>query len=115
MKKIILVLFVFMHFVSFANPVADTQRAEKEAIEAELKMYPNPAKNDRVTLAFESREISEIRFMNIIGKEVRKEVYDFPVQKAVIQINEIPNGIYIVQIKTSENLVIAKKLIVSKD
>jgi len=115
MKKIILILFILLNFVAFAEPYSNLSPTEKDTIETDLKMYPNPVKNDRVTISFQNREISEIRIMNITGKEVRKEMYDFPVQKAVLQINEIPNGIYIVQIKTSENLVVAKKLIVSKD
>ncbi len=115
MKKIILALLVLIHFSSFAAPAEDLQRSEKEAIEAELKLYPNPVKNDRVTLLFETHRISEIRFNDITGKEVIKEVYDFPVQKAVVQVNDLPNGIYIVQIKTGENRLIAKKLMVSRN
>jgi hypothetical protein len=115
MKNSILILFVILHLTSFANPAEDLQRTEKEAIAAALKIYPNPARNDRVTVSFQSPDIAEIRFMDITGKEVIKEIYDFPVQKAVVTINEIPNGIYIVQIKTTDNRVIAKKLMVSKN
>jgi hypothetical protein len=115
MKNSILILFVILHFISFANPAEDFQRAEKETIEAELKIYPNPARNDRVTISFQSPDISEIRFMDITGKEVIKEIYEFPTQKAVVKISEIPNGIYIVQIKTTQNRWIAKKLMVSKN
>ena len=115
MKNSILILFVIIHLSSFAYPAEDLQRTEKEAIAAALKIYPNPARNDRVTVSFQSPDIAEIRFMDITGKEVIKEIYDFPVQKAVVTINEIPNGIYIVQIKTTDNRVIAKKLMVSKN
>lgn len=115
MKKIILALLVFFHFSAFATAFEDLQRSEKEAIEADMKLYPNPVKNDRVTILFQTHRLSEIRINDITGKEVIKEVYDFPVKKAVIRVSDIPNGIYIVQIKTEENRLIAKKLMVSRN
>ena len=47
-------------------------------LESELKIYPNPVKNNQVTLSFQTKEIAEIRLVNITGKEVMKKEYVFP-------------------------------------
>ena len=53
--------------------------------------------------------------MNITGKEVLRELLDFPEQKKTLKLNNIPNGIYILQIKTTEDKVVAKKLMISRN
>lgn len=113
-----ILLFIFTLFISlnvFAQTSWDNASKEKEQIESELKIYPNPSKNNKVTVELQSKEISEIHFINITGKEVMKELYDFPVQKSTIQINQLPNGIYILRIITSDKHMLTKKLMVSKN
>ena len=116
MKHFLLVLLItLLQFPVLANTGQDAISPEKEKTEAELRIYPNPVKNNQVTISFQTKEIAEVRFVNITGKEVLKKIYDFPVQKTTILLNEIPNGLYILQIKTSEEQVIAKKLMISKN
>lgn len=116
MKYFLLIIFtLFIYINASAQNFADSPVKGKEQAEAELKVYPNPCKNNKVTLELQSKEISEVHFINITGKEVMKEVYDFPVQKSTILLHQLPNGIYIVRIMTSENQVLTKKLMVSKN
>ncbi|HPF50798.1 MAG TPA: T9SS type A sorting domain-containing protein [Draconibacterium sp.] len=115
MKQFILItLILLLQFPGFANSGLSAED-EKQKIEAELKIYPNPVKNNQVTLSFQTKEISEVRLVNITGKEVVKQEYVFPLQKTVLTLNEVPNGLYIIQIKTSDQQLISKKLMISRD
>ena len=116
MKHILLLTFiVLLQFSGFANSGFNPDQDEKQRIESELKIYPNPVKNNQVTLSFQTKEIAEVRLVNITGKEVLKQEYFFPQQKAILTLNEIPNGLYIAQIKTSEGQIISKKVMVARD
>lgn len=88
---------------------------DKDKIESELKIYPNPCKNSKVTVDFNSKEISEISLTNITGKQVLLKKYELLTHKAQLQLNDIPNGIYLIQVKTSDNKTFVKKLMVSKN
>lgn len=115
MKKYILLLFIqLFSFSVFAASFNEGLQNEKERIEASLKVYPNPVKNNQVTVSLDSESFIEIRLISIIGKEIVKEKYDFPLHKTILKLNDVPNGIYIMQIKTDDQQVIAKKILVSK-
>lgn len=116
MKYFLLIIFaLFIYFGSSAQSSWESSVKGKEQVESELKLYPNPSKNNKITVELKSKEISEVHFINITGKEVKKEVYDFPVQKSTIQINELPNGIYILRIITADDQMLTKKLMVSRN
>lgn len=115
MKQIILFLIiVFLALPGWANSWENLQ-SEKEKIEAELKLYPNPVKNSQVTISLETKSFVEVRVISITGKEIIKKMYDFPLRKTVLRLNDVPNGIYILQLKTDDDKLIAKKLLVSKE
>jgi len=114
-KYILLVLFIPFSLPVLAQSNWNSPIVEKEKIEAELKIYPNPCKNSKVTVDLNSKEISEISLTNITGKQVFLKKYDFPTRKTQVQLREIPNGIYLIRVKTSENKVVVKKLMVSKN
>lgn len=116
MKKYLLIVLALLLQISvFAQSGFNLSSDEKDKIEMELKIYPNPVKNNKVTISFESKQIAEVHFISITGKEVLKQVYDFPSNQATIFLNDIPNGLYILQIKTTEDRVIAKKLMISRN
>ena len=114
MKTLLLSTFLFFSVLVSASAPTDWLANEKQAVEAEMKLYPNPVKSDKVNISFESHEISEVRIMDITGKEVIKKIYQFPVNNVAVDVQQIPNGIYIIQVKTNENVVVAKKLMVSR-
>jgi len=116
MKQFLLITLALLIFIPvFATTGSVLTPEDQDKIESELKIYPNPVKNNQVTFEFETRELTELRFVNITGKEVLKKVFDFPLQKATVLLNEIPNGLYIVQIKTSDEKIISKKLMISRN
>ena len=80
----------------------------------EVKIYPNPCKNSRVNIEFKSHPISEIQLTNIAGKVVLKKKFDFAEMKKQLQLNGIQNGMYLLQVKSTDNKTVVKKFIVSK-
>ncbi|GAB1453754.1 hypothetical protein MASR2M47_38100 [Draconibacterium sp.] len=122
MKKIILLIFIVTFSISGysqnavrSNPVWGNFNAEENINTAEVKIYPNPVKSEIVTVEFNKREIKEISITNITGKEVFLKTYPFAENKKQIQLNGIPNGIYFMKIKTNEDKIVIKKLMVSKN
>ncbi|WP_297101339.1 T9SS type A sorting domain-containing protein [uncultured Draconibacterium sp.] len=117
MKYIILVLFtLFIASASFAQDTGFTSlQNEEELTKTEVKIYPNPCKNNKVTVDFSTKEINEIRLTNIAGKQVYLKEYTFPTSKIQLQLNDIPNGIYLIQISTTDNKRTVKKLMISRN
>lgn len=87
---------------------------EENNTSSELKIYPNPCTDNKLTIEFKTQEITEIRLTSITGKEVFLKKFQFAENKKQILLNDIPNGIYIVKITTSDQKMIVKKLMVSK-
>lgn len=87
----------------------------KEKEQAELKIYPNPCKSDKLTIEFESKQIKEFRITNIAGKQVIHKKFYYPENKKEVVLNDIQNGIYLIQVKSMDNKTVVKKLIVSKN
>jgi hypothetical protein len=122
MKKIILLLIVSTIYISGFSQNSfgksstwNNINVEENHTSTELKIYPNPCKQGKVTLEFSSKEIIEVRLNNIAGKEVLVKKFSFPENKKQIQLNDIPNGIYLIRIKTTDNKQVVKKLMVSKN
>jgi hypothetical protein len=86
---------------------------QSEKNQAELKIFPNPCKNKKVTLEFNTDLLSEIRLINIIGKEIFIKRLEIPVNRIQLELNDVPNGIYMVQVKTSDDRIVVKKLLVT--
>lgn len=116
MKYIILFLFtLFVASASFAQDTGFSSFQNEEEAKNEVKIYPNPCKNDKVTIDYSLNEISEIRLTNITGKQVYLKEYKVPVSKIQLQVNDIPNGIYLIQILTTDNKRTIKKLMISRN
>lgn len=116
MKQFILIILCVVYsFAANAEGDWQSQKSEEEIVKSELKLYPNPCKNSKLTVDFGSKEIKEIRLTNITGKQVLLKKFSMPTYKTHIQLNNIPNGIYLVQIKSVENKMVVKKLMVSKN
>jgi hypothetical protein len=122
MKKIILIIFIislsflgFSQYLNGNNKSWNNSSSDENAVVSEVKIYPNPVKGEFVTVEFNKREIKEITLTNITGKEVLMKSYPFAENKKQIQLNNVPNGIYFLKIKTSEDKIVIKKLMVSKN
>ncbi len=116
-RYIITIIFLSVILSGFAFEPSYPSFYQNPTIEnapvQELKVYPNPVDNKRVTLEVSSDEIAEIRLVNIMGKELIARNLDFPVSKYLLTLENIPNGIYFVRVKTSKNKIVVKKLVVS--
>lgn len=119
MKKFLLFIFyIFIMFsVSASLPLDDFggQEIRQTGTHAqnELRIYPNPVETGRVTIEMNNGEISEVRLINIAGKEVVVRRLDFGIQKYILTLEDLPNGIYFVRVLSTENTTVVKKLIVS--
>ena len=104
MKKIILLIIILSISIPGIsqnllgnNPGWNHNNQEENNAISEVKIYPNPSKGEVVTIEFNNREIKEIRLINITGKEVFVKTYQLAENKKQIQINDIPNGIYVIR------------------
>ena len=88
---------------------------QEEVISSELRTYPNPCRENKVTIEFSAKQITEIRLINITGKEVYQKSFAIPENKKQVELTGIPNGIYIIRIKTDDQNLVTKKLMISKN
>lgn len=119
MKRLLL-LMLFFGFASVGfsvNPgdflVDQKHNRPVQENRIELKIYPNPTETGRITLEMNSDEINEISVVDIGGKEVISRKITVGTPKYQLPLDNIPNGIYFVRVKTSENKIVVKKLVVS--
>ncbi|PIF05460.1 MAG: hypothetical protein CSA36_06465 [Draconibacterium sp.] len=121
MKKILLfILFVGIGLAGFTQETQWQSRSftsQKDKLKQinNTKIYPNPCKIDKVTIASPDNNITEITITNIAGKEVFRKKYSLSEKKVKVGLSGIPNGIYLVRILSNESKPIVKKLIVSKN
>lgn len=123
MKKIILVFTTILFIYSFSAGQQKERKSDNwntsfiksEQSQPELKVYPNPCKDNKVTLEMENQELSEIKITNITGKQIYFKKLAIPEQKKQIQLENFPNGVYLIQIKTAENKMVSKKLLVTSN
>lgn len=83
----------------------------------QMRIYPNPAKNDiNVTHGFDSEINADIRVMDLTGKEVIsfKDVQLSPNQVFSIPSNDISNGMYVITINTNFGLSRTERVLVNK-
>jgi hypothetical protein len=121
MRKFLLILFVVLSLSGFSQNLQTNssgwgnQLSDENNLTLELRVYPNPSTDGKVTIEFNNQEISEIRLTNITGKEVFLKKFQFAENKKQIQFNDIPNGLYILRIKTSDHKQVMKKLMLAKN
>lgn len=121
MKQLILLILISgIYITGLANPPVyssfgnDTLAKEEQQVSSKLKIYPNPCSTGQVTLEMDDHQIAEIRLINITGKEVLQQKIDFGVYKYQLKLHDVPKGIYFLRVRTTENKVVAKKLVVSE-
>lgn len=122
MKQILLsTIAIFIYISSFSQSSNSNSSSwnnsflnEKQS-SPELNIYPNPCKRDKVTIDFKSHQISEIQITNITGKQVFSKRFKFTENKIQLQLNNIPNGIYLLKVKSGNNKTVVKKFIVYEE
>lgn len=122
MKHIILTFFTILIFVSgFAQGLQrdisnkNSVSFEENITSSDVRIYPNPCKQEKVTIEFNKHVIKEIKLTNILGKEVLIKRFPLAENKKQVELNEVPDGLYLIQIKTNDNKLVVKKLMVSRN
>ena len=121
MKRIILLYIISFFYISgfSQNTVYKSSFLEntvqEDNSEIQLKIYPNPCKQEKVTIELVSHEIAEVSLINIAGKEVMLKKFQLAENKKEIQLTDIPNGIYLIRIKTTDDQPVVKKLIIARE
>ena len=92
---------------------SDTTSEVMEQTSVDLRIFPNPVINQKVSLEMNSDAIAEIRLVNIVGKEVMKKNFKLGVNQYQMKLEDVPKGIYLIQVKTTDNKAIVKKLLIS--
>jgi hypothetical protein len=120
MKHILLIIFLLIQiagnsqvFSGYSPGWSNNSAIEAEKNQSELKIYPNPCKDKKVTVELNSDLLSEIRLINITGKEVFLKRLEIPVNRQQFEFRNVPNGIYMIQLKTADNKIIVKKLLLT--
>jgi len=83
----------------------DTALAINEIKETEFTIYPNPA-NETVTITAEN--ITEIAVSNLLGEIVQSFKYKVQSNTATIDINKLPQGIYLLHVQTTDGWQVGK-------
>ncbi len=122
MKRIILLILVVSISVTVFSQNGITVYGQQKSSffdekqnTPELKVYPNPCKGEKVTIDFNTHQIAEIQLTNITGKQVFNKKFDFSESKKQVQLNDIPNGMYLLKVKSVDNKTVVKKFIISKE
>jgi hypothetical protein len=117
--SLLILIFALSTFIGYAyeTEVSSVTGSEQaftgENSRNELRIYPNPAINEQVTMELISMEIKEVRLINIAGRELVVRTVEPGISKYQLNLEDVPNGIYFIRVKTSDNKVVVKKLVVS--
>jgi len=79
---------------------------QNETIDYTIKMYPNPARD---FIHIDGQGITDIIFYNLNGIVVKH--YITPTIENIINVSNLPSGMYIIQVLNINNKIITKKLI----
>ena len=117
-RSLLILLFTFFTTLSIAalpefTPGLQDRQTTTDSSGQDLMVYPNPAQSGKVTLELKSGEIAEVRLINILGKEVVSRSIDNGTIKYVLSLDNLPDGIYFVRVKSADNITVVKKLVVS--
>ena len=81
-----------------------------ETLDSQMKFYPNPASNKLfISIVDDSFKTSGIELKNTLGQTVLRTLY-----KSEIDISELSEGVYILQITNSKNQIAVKRLVVAR-
>lgn len=94
-------------------PEIQDSRGHAVSLPNDLLVYPNPAHSGKITLEMNSGDIVRIRLVNILGKEVVSRTAEQGTTKYILSLENLPDGIYFIRVKSTDNKVIVKKLVIA--
>ncbi|MGM0376664.1 MAG: T9SS type A sorting domain-containing protein [Bacteroidota bacterium] len=84
---------------------------EQQAAAHSFQIYPNPASN-YLFIELPQGRINEVKIFSLSGKQLLDEKY--AQQKVKVNVESLPDGIYLIKINTSDQKSINKKLIIKQ-
>ena len=101
------------HGMAIIPVICDISTGEKEIVGdlKEVLVFPNPSQGT-INIALTSKVASTVEVYNVVGKLVY-QAKPFNTQLITIDVNNQPNGVYFVSIKTGNDIV-TKKIVLSK-
>ncbi len=89
---------------------------ESKLLSESLNIYPIPAK-DQLNLHFDADvqgKFESVSIFNSLGQLIREEEIKFSDRSAILKINELPNGVYLITLKGKNDLSISKRFTVAQ-
>jgi len=93
-----------------------TSLAELEMQNQNLKVYPQPT-TDELNLSFDVKDAGDfdkIKIYNSIGQLIRIEEIEFVDRNAIIKINNLPDGVYVLKLTDKNNFEISKRFVIAR-
>lgn len=80
-----------------------------------FETYPNPA-NDKLNIqfAFDKSEITKIQIINSAGQVIKEEELNYVNKQSAIDIKNIPNGMYLLTLKSDNSISISKRFVIAR-
>ena len=124
MMKTLLLVITIISFISLpvfaesegvGNGITDTQHnsasQSREDPEHEVEIYPNPLTGGRLSVNCDD-PVKSIQVLNITGKIVFNEEYLTGTYSAVLDLNNLEKGLYLVRINFNDKTVHTEKVMV---
>jgi hypothetical protein len=94
--------------VIFVDETPATDIKEK-LLNSKVNIYPNPAKDDFITIKLQDLQASDLLIYNTLGQLIKSA--PVTADQMTLSIAELPAGIYQLQIQTAEGMAV-KRLVV---
>lgn len=121
MKILLLILILFLGFSNTDAQTSGWQSTGGEALAPagneinsmlEVRIFPNPVTDKRVNIELADQAIQELRITNIAGSVIFSKLFQAPVTKHQIVLDNVPNGVYLIRVVSDNNLSRTSKLMV---
>jgi predicted secreted protein len=102
-----------LQFTAYTGPEPDPFITDLPGLlNTEVKLFPNPAR-DEFRLVNENGRLESVRIYNSLGATVvsRSSLKD---SQVIVGIQELPAGVYFVEIHTSQGRIFSRKLIITR-
>ncbi|HQQ94322.1 MAG TPA: T9SS type A sorting domain-containing protein [Bacteroidia bacterium] len=81
-----------------------------------FQVWPNPVKDDmKITYSSDIEvDLNALEVYNVLGQLKEKKVIQFKNKSCTVDLGELPNGAYLVQLKSEKGIFVQKRIVVSR-
>ena len=120
MKKLILLFIVFITgSATFGQSFVREKLAASENVKnltslqgADLNVFPNPVTGNHFQVISEVNPVNELKLLNITGKLVYQKILNQPLSKFEVELPVVPDGVYLLTVKQTDNTLRTIKLLI---